>query len=174
MRTVVLLAIVISLVQPLAAQSPPPLAATEDFSRLTLKVGDTVYVTDLTSGVEVNGRLSTISEQSLSIDGYRFSAGPNLKIERRGDPIWDGAAIGFGFGSLMGLTIGAEGCLHQAVWHCVVAGGTYYGAVGALIDWIHKGRTTVYQSATGVHASMRVLPQISRDRRSVALAVSFR
>ena len=68
-----------------AAQTAP------DFSTLRLKVGDTIYVTDTATGVEVSGPLKTFTAAQLSIDGYVFTPVPGLRIDRPGDPIWDGA-----------------------------------------------------------------------------------
>ena len=109
-----------------------------DFSALRASVGDRVIITDA-GGVEVGGRVTALSPSALSIDGYSFTPGEAVKVERPGDPVWDGAAIGYGVGALFGLTIGAEGCLHSAVWRCVNAGGITYGLLGALIDYAHKG-----------------------------------
>src|SRR5258708_903425 len=86
----------------LAGQTP------QDFSQLKAKVGDIVYVTDLTTGVEVSGPLSDISGLRLAIDGYVFAPAASLKIERRGDPIWDGAVYGFLLGAFVSGTTGAE------------------------------------------------------------------
>jgi hypothetical protein len=119
-----------------------------DFTGLPIKPGDTIFVTDLASGVEVGGRLRALSAGALSIDGYEFRPAAGLRIERRGDPIWDGAAYGFGVGVLAGITIGAEACLHRPAWHCVVESGVSYAAVGTLMDWRHKGRTRVYESGS--------------------------
>mgnify|MGYP003693839927 CR=1 FL=1 len=44
------------------------------------------------------------------------------------------------------LTIGAEACLHEPTWRCVNAGGIAYGLLGALIDFAHQGRRTIYRS----------------------------
>src|SRR5437667_5131358 len=48
-----------------------------------------------------------------------------------------GAIIGFPIGAFAGLTIGAESYLGQPRWHCAVAGGLTYSALGALIGWLH-------------------------------------
>ena len=74
--------------QPLMS-SPP--ATQFDFHRLRARVGDWLYVTDPDRSVEVSGRVTGVSDQELTIDGYRFTPKPGLKVERRGDSIWDGA-----------------------------------------------------------------------------------
>jgi hypothetical protein len=118
-----------------------------DFRRVGAKVGDHLYITDPDSGVEISGRVTSVSAGEIAIDGHRFVPSPGLKIERDGDTIWDGAALGFVLGGLAGITLGAEACLRQPVWHCFVAGGIEMGAFGAFIDWHHKGRTTVFLGA---------------------------
>ena len=153
-----------------AEAQPPP-----DFSRLEIKVGDILYVTD-PGGVEVSGPLAARSPAALKINGYTFQPEPGLKIERRGDPIWDGALIGFGAGALIGGTIAAEACLHQPRWHCVVGGGVGYSAVGAFIDWAHKGRTVIYDArlhALG-RAARYVFPVISPQQKAIAVTLSFK
>jgi hypothetical protein len=141
----------------LAGQTP------QDFSQLKAKAGDIVYVTDLTTGVEVSGPLSDVSDLRLAIDGYVFAPAASLKIERRGDPIWDGAVYGFLLGALVSGTTGAEGCLNEPKAHCVLKDGLSFAALGALIDWMHKGRTTVYDSTPSAEhrTSMRFVPWIS-------------
>ena len=172
MRTIILSVLVLLSGIPLAAEqqaSPAP----SDFSRLRLRVGDVIYVTDLATGVEVKGPVRSLSPGSLAIDGYRFEAGRSLKIERPGDPIWDGAAIGFGVGALFGVSVGSEACLHASKWSCVVSGGVSYAALGAVIDWAHKGRRFVYATDSGT-ASLRVVPRVSPHETGVALAWSFK
>jgi hypothetical protein len=154
-----------------AAEEAAP-AAAPDFSGIRLRVGDVVYVTDLETGVEVKGPIRSLSPGLLAIDGYRFEAGRSLKIERPGDPIWDGAAIGFGVGALFGVSIGSEACLHAPKWQCAVSGGVSYAALGALIDWAHKGRRFVY-ATDSTAASLHLVPRVSPREKSLALAWSF-
>jgi hypothetical protein len=65
MRTLLCLAVIaIGLAPaPAAAQSAP------DFSRLHVNVGDKVYVTDMTTGVEVSGPLTSLTPTELAING---------------------------------------------------------------------------------------------------------
>ena len=127
--------------QPLLS-SPP--ATQSDFHRLRARVGDFLYVTDPDRRVEVSGRVTSLSDQELTIDGYRFTPKPGLKIERSGDSIWNGAVTGFLVGGLLGVTVGAEGCLHSSLTPCFVGNGLVFGALGAYWDWQHKGRTVVF------------------------------
>jgi hypothetical protein len=142
--------------------SSPP-ATQFDFHRLRARVGDWLYVTDPDRSVEVSGRVTGVSDQELTIDGYRFTPKPGLKVERRGDSIWDGAVGGFLIGGLLGVTVGAEGCLHSSMTPCFVGNGLVFGALGAYWDWQHKGRTVVFLGGPqppggGTGASAAVAP----------------
>jgi hypothetical protein len=153
-------------------------AQTSDFSGLDLKVGDILYVTDA-QGVQVGGALSFRSPTMLKIDEHTIQPGPGLKIERRGDSLWNGTLIGAGIGVAAGLTVGAEACLDDRKWKCALGGAAVYAGIGALIDWAHKGRTLVYdtRSSTRGGAAQRIAPSVapilSPRQKGVALLVSF-
>jgi hypothetical protein len=150
-----------------AAQTAP------DFSALRARVGDEIVVTT-GEGVEVGGRVTKISPSALSIDGYAFTPAEAIKIERPGDSIWNGFAIGYGVGALFGLTIGAEGCLHGQSWRCVNEGGITYGLLGALIDFAHKGRRKIYESPSAApRKAVKLVPDVGPDRKGVAVALAF-
>jgi hypothetical protein len=119
-------------------------AAQADFAGLDLKAGDIVYVTE-SSGTKVTGRLSSVSPALLVVDKYVFKPAPGLRIERRGDRIWDGAAIGVAAGVGLGaLTAAGECGIDRGGWRCTLAGAGWLGLIGTLIDWRHVGRTEVY------------------------------
>jgi hypothetical protein len=122
--------------------SPPP-----DFSKLKVRIGDMVYVTDQDTGVKIAGRLETRSPSVVTVDGHVFRPHPGLKIEREGDPIWEGALAGLGAGLLLRFTAGPDTCLNRPIDLCAVGAGLPLAAIGAFIDWRHKGRTTIYQAA---------------------------
>ena len=147
--------------------------AQEDFSQLTLTPGQMIYVTDPAGGTEIRGPLSQISASELTIDGHRFTPSSGLKIARKGDPVWNGAAIGFAAGVVSGLTIGGEACAASSKWSCVIGGGLTLGALGALIDWAHSGRTTVYEGRVKRTAWV-VLPTVTAQTKSVAFATRLR
>jgi hypothetical protein len=147
-----------------AAQAQPA----TDFSGLRAAVGDQVYVTDPATGVEVGGRITALTPSRLSIDGYSFAPIEGLKIERPGDPVWDGALIGLGLGSL----IGAAACGDGRRWSCVKSAGITYGLLGAIIDFAHDGRRTIYRGGAP-RTTMRLVPDIRRERKGIALAVAF-
>jgi hypothetical protein len=145
-----------------------------DFSHLPIKAGDKIYVTEAATGVEVAGPLKTLTPGELAVDGYTFTPGSTLKIERPGDPLWDGALIGWGVGALLGTTVGAEACLHRSKWHCVAEGGMSYALFGVVIDFVHKGRRTIYKAAPSERGkAVRLVPEIGPDRKALAIAVGF-
>jgi hypothetical protein len=145
-----------------------------DFSRLPIKVGDRIYVTEAATGVEISGPLKTLTSGELALDGYTFTPGSTLKIERPGDPLWDGALIGWGVGALIGATVGAESCLHRSHWHCVAEGGFSYALFGLVIDFAHKGRRTIYKGSPAERGkAVHLVPAIAPDRKTIALAVGF-
>ena len=124
---------------PVAAQT------TRDFSKLKVKIGDIIYVTDLNTGTSVNGPIGTLSPSELTINGYRFNPRAALKIERRGDPPWEGAAVGFALGAFALFPILPETFVPRG-GAVRINNGLFWGCIGALVDRAHKGRTTIYRS----------------------------
>jgi hypothetical protein len=140
-------------------------------------LADVIYVTD-PAGTIVSGRLTTISRSALIIDSREFKPAPGLTIERRGDRLWNGTLIGIGIGGLLGAvgTFG-EGCLGidntRSKWQCDARGGLAFGAVyGALIDWVHKGRTVIYKGRVG-KPSLRVAPTLMPSAKVLTVRYSF-
>jgi hypothetical protein len=160
----------------IAIASSPALAAAQsvpDFSALRVKVGDRLYVTNEETGVEVNGPLEMISGRQLALDGYVFTPGPALTIERSGDSIWDGAAVGFCLGAFLLYPVAPETFVAQGGGFRL-NNGLLWGAIGALIDYAHKGRTTIYKGSPHfLPRTARFVPQLDVRRRTVALAVAF-
>ena len=158
-----------------ALLTPEVAAAQPDFSHLQVRIGQTVYVTDLTTGARVTGPLTALAADELSIDGYAFSPGPNLKIEREGDPVWDGAAWGFGIGFIFGAVLAVPECsAPQRAWQCVLGPAAELAAIGAFIDWRIKGRTTIYDRwSEAPGRSVRFVPDVGAHRGGAALVVRF-
>jgi hypothetical protein len=137
--------------------------AQADFSRLRIKPGDFIYVSG-PSGVAVSGPLESVTPDSLSLAGHTFKPEPGLRIERRGDPVWDGAAIGAGVGLLTGLLLSTGECgANWHAWQCSLAGGAWGTLLGTLIDFGHTGRTQIFVGASAAPA-----------KRSRAAALSVR
>jgi hypothetical protein len=104
--------------------------------------------TDLTL-VDENNQEETIPLESV------------LKIERSGDSIWNGFAIGASIGLASGIGLSTELRGHTASKVALVLyGAGIYGLIGAGIDAMHVGTTTVYESSRRRHA-LTIAP--SRD-----------
>lgn len=106
--------------------------------------------TDLTL-VDENNQEETIPLEAVS------------KIERSGDPIWNGFAIGASVGVASGIGLSAELRGHTASKAALIlyAAGIY-GLIGAGIDAMRIGKTTVYDSSRRQQA-LTIAP--SRDWR---------
>jgi hypothetical protein len=142
--------------------------AQTDFRGLRLKPGDVVYVTS-PAGVEISGPLEGITPMSIALAGHTFKPEPGLKIERRGDPLWDGAAIGAAIGVGVGALLSTGECgADWHAWQCALAGAAWGTLLGTLIDLKHKGRTQIFVGVATTHS-------LPADRRlaSVSLRVSF-
>ena len=149
-----------------AAQTAP------DFSTLRLEVGDTIYVTDTATGVEVSGPVKTLTAAELSINGYAFTPAPGLTIERSGDSIWGGAVVGFSLGAFLLYPVVPETFVSEG-GSVRINNGLMWAAIGALIDYAHKGRTTIYRGSQSAGRSVRLVPEIGPRRKGVALALAF-
>ena len=143
------------------------------FHQLRARVGDFLFVTDPDRRVEIGGRLTSMSDHELTIDGYRFVPKPGLKVERAGDTIWDGAALGFLAGGVAGVTVGAEGCLNRSKAPCFLANGLLFGALGAYWDWRHQGRTVVFLGGPQPSAPAAVTGPIALPSPTDSTAFDF-
>jgi hypothetical protein len=83
-------------------------APVQSFAELPdrIRPGHAVYVTD-EQGEQTRGRLHEVSRAALTMSGadgiMRFPADRITAIDRSGDPLWNGLAIGLGFGTAMAL-----------------------------------------------------------------------
>ena len=143
------------------------------FHQLRARVGDFLFVTDPDRRVEISGHLTSMSDHELTIDGYRFVPKPGLKVERAGDTIWDGAALGFLAGGVAGVTVGAEGCLNRSMTRCFLGNGLVSGALGAYWDWRHQGRTVVFLGAPQPSAPAAVTGPIALPSPAGPTAFNF-
>ena len=113
--------------------------------------GATIFVTTRTAG-EIRGRLVRLTPDAVVItaDGAGeqvISFGDVAWMERRGDPIWDGALIGgsiWGFGSLAGAGASCSPDCASVVPAATAIGVGVGAAFGAAIDWLIPGRMLVY------------------------------
>ena len=90
-RRTVTLGVELTLLLSLCASAQPlqssPLPVQTGFGRMRARLGDFLYANDPDRKVEISGRLASLSDRELSIDGYWFAPKLGLKIERRGDTI---------------------------------------------------------------------------------------
>jgi hypothetical protein len=150
---------------------PGSVCAQDDFSHLKVKLGQIVYVTDAATGVEVSGPLKSWSPSALTVDGYPFEPKPGLKIERRGDSLWNGALIGFGLGAFLIFPVVSEvgpAGAFRPINGCLWAG------IGALIDYAHVGRTTIYNRSRTAAFSRHIRPIVAAHTKGVAFTTRSR
>lgn len=94
------------------------------------------------------------------------------KIERSGDRIWNGFAIGasIGFAAGLGLALEVRGRPAEKATLAIYSAGIY-GLMGAGIDAMHVGKTMVFE-APGRKQGLTIAP--SRDLRGAMLGWAVR
>ena len=151
-----LVALVALTASPATAAGQPALEHWEGLSPTALQ---TVFVRDST-GVETTGKLLALSSDSLTIlvDGVerRFEAGDITRIQKR-DSLKNGTIAGAIVGVAMGLLSGGladcsnqnrgNDCVGFRVGMLALSTGVYAG-LGAGIDAMIPGRTTLYAAST--------------------------
>jgi len=149
----------------------------------TVKVGDTLYVTDAT-GREHKGKVTELSASSLTLQtggvSRDFPAGSITAIaRRRHDSLLTGALIGAGAGVFAGWLQGkgAEAwdfeMPNEAAYYALFAG---MGAgVGIAVDAAIPGKkVTIYPAVSAsARARMHVLPICSPGRKGVVVRLQF-
>jgi hypothetical protein len=145
-----------------------------NFRGTRLKPGNVVFITE--HDVTFRGTVTRVTPRVIDVGARSFSPQRELKIEREGDPLWDGAVIGFAAGALAGATVGQEACLNEPLWHCAVPNGLVFAGIGALIDRGHVGRTTVYDGhpKSADQRAWHLVPTIGSHTKAVALSRRFR
>ena len=147
-----------------------------------VKPGTTVSVID-TTGNEIRGEIVEIASSSLAllIDGNRRDLPESsvLRIARRGDPVWNGTAIGAAVGAGVGLAIlGAlcegicRGPVETTAPFVLFTTGVWTG-IGVLVDALIRGETLIFQASGAPSGSVSVSPIISKERKGVAVSLSF-
>jgi hypothetical protein len=151
-----------------------------------IRPGHAVYVTD-EQGEQTRGRLHEVSRSALTMsvaDGVlRFPADRIRSIDRYGDPLWNGLAIGLGFGTAMALFAdqrevpcadGRPGVCRDAELGSRLGAIAVFGAVGTGIDALIRGRTPAYRAPDQRSSSSLVIsPSASPRGAAVILTVSF-
>ncbi len=113
----------------------------DSFDGLSLAPGTHVVVTQ--NDVSVSGTVRHLDAARLVVGARVFAPNAKLKIEKEGDAIWDGAAIGFVIGLVVPHLV-EEGCWQKDAVACSLEGGLSFGIMGAVVDFFHKGQTTIY------------------------------
>ena len=115
---------------PASAQSAP------DFSQLHVNVGDKVYVTDLATGVEVSGPLTSLTPTEMAINGH-VCAGTRAENREGWRSVWDGTLIAAARHA-RGDDDRFRGMPPSLVGHAV-SGALSYGLIGALSTACTRG-----------------------------------
>jgi hypothetical protein len=149
-------------------------AQTLDDARRRVQPGDTVLVTDLT-GRTTKARLVSISADSIRVLSPAARDIPTdevLRIDTIGDPLKNGFVRGAAVGAVVGL-FGAltQGDLPYSFLK-INTGMAEFALIGGLVDWLHKGHTTIYR-APAATPSVTVAPLIAPGRHGFALSVTF-
>lgn len=146
----------------------------------------TVYVLD-DAGVETSGTLLRLNPDSLVllVSGAerRFEAARVRRIQKRGDSLRNGALIGAIVGVVMGLVVAAisdcpgddpgGSCPGTRAATFLFSTGAY-AAMGAGLDALIPGRTTLYEAPTVPPAAGREGSAPSPYRARAAVKLSFR
>ena len=158
------LAFIVAIVCVFAACHARVAAAQGDFTARGLHAGDHVLVT-LESGTPSKGTVTDVSATRLMLDGFLVDPADVRKIERLGDPLWNGALLGV----LVGAFVGQDdqfGCAtnRAARLRCARTPAIALGLLGGLMDYARVGRRTVFERAPrvtlsagprGVHLALR-------------------
>ena len=131
--------------------------------------------------IEVRGTVSAVSSDSLTLvidrTTRRFDASDVRQVRRDGDPLWNGLAIGAAVG-LLGAVMPDNKCTGQPP-RCddrqIPQRAAFFGAAvaaGVAIDALHRDRAVLYRSPSGV--TVRFIPALSADRKSISIAISTR
>lgn len=148
-----------------------PTRAQSDPTRLKLAIGDTVDVTERT-GVITTGVLTNVTASAIEAGNREFPVDSILKVQRRGDSVWSGVLIGMGVGLLVSPGT-AEGCLHGSKTPCVLLSMGVYGGFGALLDFAHEGKTTIYRAAATSGKGPHLAPMLSPGTKGLSMAFGF-
>jgi len=127
-----------------AAQEAPP----RDLARVFVQVAD--------SGDEIAGHLVSLgaSEVTLLVDGVRQDVPIEsvLKVQMRGDSLRNGALIGALLGAV-GFALAASE-YGNAVVPGALLGTAVWASIGASVDALIPGRTTIYRKTSGDSVSL--------------------
>lgn len=151
------------------------------FDRLALQLnqGDSVIVTHCDGG-RLRGRIVDLSASTLAlqIDGLRRDLdGSDISVirHRERDSLENGAAIGFGSGVAISVSLFALfGGLDQAgiVFFYSSLFGAAGAGIGAGLDAMHQEPRVVYRAAPS-NRRIAVSPVVSPERQGVSVSLGF-
>jgi hypothetical protein len=159
-----------------------PVAATFEELRSLIKLGETIYVTDV-AGVTSKGRFAGFSVASSQLLVQRGTAPAlglsesdvnNVAVERA-DRLWNGMLIGFASGAVPVALLGAVAPASGGEVASVAAGYGCLGLLtGLLIDVLNKEKMPIYvhphvPRSTRLHIS----PVGSRSGAGVRVSMEF-
>jgi hypothetical protein len=165
--------------------APHPGGAQMRWSELSGLGLTTIHVID-SRGLETTGVIRRHDNDSLVImmaggEDRVFRSDQVTRVERRGDSLKNGALIGAGVGALPALSL-LGACSDEVLSTCesdmaliVAISAGVYGLLGAGIDAMIVGRTTVYRGpAPPVRASLSPIVKPSADGTRLGMRVRFR
>jgi hypothetical protein len=134
---------------PASAQGTPAQKGISDPTPTLQRVGE-VYVQESGAQKAVRGRLGQLSPSTLTllVDGQPRDIPIDrvLRIDARGDSVKNGAAIGAVVMGAWCLVVCGQGVENGAQGGALLVSSVAYGAMlGAGIDALHTGRTTIYR-----------------------------
>ena len=169
---VVVLASLFGLAQPVLAQT---------FEAVARRVspGDTVFVLD-SSQRTTQGSVVAVGAASITLAGQPALEIPRdsiYRIDKLGDRSWDGAVKGAAIAApIYGLLVPVA-CLDSRTTNChlksAAAGAFSFGLIGWLIDFAHKGRTTIYRMPERPSPHVALAPILSDRRAGLVMRIAF-
>ena len=157
----------------MAAQAPASQAAPPT----TITPGDRVVVTD--DRQSIRGQIAEITPDALAVDGdgtrVRLPLAAAQQVDRVGDSVFSGAAVGAAIGggsalAAMAMACGNTNCADTTgnLDPRLTLLGTLAGAgIGALIDAAIEGRKTIYRAGSGQLVAPSSPQSISRGQVTV-------
>ncbi len=168
------LAMVVMMAGATPASGAQDLPATQDVTAIREQVASELWVyRDDRDKAPIHGFLTRLTRDELTLidedkQEHVIPIESIWKIERSGDSIWNGFAIGAAIGLVESILITDEvrgSALRKASFYTYAAG--FFGLVGAGIDAMHVGRTTVY-AVRRQRAGPAIAP--SRDGRGAMVS----
>jgi hypothetical protein len=175
-RQIGVMVLVISSAAPAFAQPQDVAPPAQDLADLRERIASELWV--YRGSTPIHGFLTRLTKTDLTlIDEDNQEQVIPLesvwKIERSGDPIWNGFAIGGSIGLAAGIGLSAElrGHVAAKATFAVYSAGIY-GLIGAAIDAMHVGKTAVYE-APGRKQALTIAPSHDLRGAMVGWRVEF-